>query len=94
MIVGLPYGHSLAQLQGSLSANSASAAGPGNQIPAGQPHHPITCQHDLRLEEDGTFSCPHATVPPDDPRTQAALDASAAYLLFEVLTARELRQAS
>lgn len=94
MTAALPYGHSLMQLQSSLATNSANAAGPGNMTPEGMPHHPITCQHELRLEEDGTFTCPHASAPPGDTRTQAALNATVSYLLFEVLLASERRHSS
>lgn len=64
------------QLQASISATSA-----GLQIyPV---HHPITCPGQLSYEEDGSFSCPHATIAPDDVRTQHCLDSSIAILIFE-----------
>lgn len=52
------------------------------------PHHPITCPDDLRLEEDGTFACGHASVPPGDVRTQYCIDHTVALLLMEL--SREL----
>lgn len=80
------------QLQSQIAAQTSYT------VPAGQrpvtPHHPITCSSDIRLEDDGAFSCPHAAVPADDPRTQAALNSAAAYLLLEQLFIMERRQAS
>ncbi|MDQ1491553.1 MAG: hypothetical protein QOJ23_4067, partial [Actinomycetota bacterium] len=57
-------------LQATLSL--ASVTGPDE--PVIKPHHPITCASPLRYEEDGTFACGHAAVPPDDVRTQSCLD--------------------
>lgn len=55
-----------------------------------QPHHPITCQSgDLEYDEDG-FRCPHAQVPPDDPRTVSCLQHSIAVLLIECAAAQFL----
>lgn len=71
------------QLQSALSSGSASVGAP-NMCPPGQPHHPITCQGDLRYEENGGFACPHAVAEPGDVRTQAALNQSAAMMLIEL----------
>lgn len=50
------------------------------------PHHPISCMSgELALAEDGRLCCGHAEAPPDDLRTQAALDSTVAILLFEML---------
>jgi hypothetical protein len=49
-----------------------------------RPHHPITCPTELRLAEDGTFSCDHASAPPGDVRTQLCLDHTVALLLIEL----------
>ena len=68
-------------LQATLSL--ASATGPAEA--SVRPHHPITCSSPLRFEEDGTFACRHASVPPDDARTKSCLDHSVALLLMELL---------
>ena len=52
-----------------------------------KPHHPITCQGPLYLEEDGRFGCDHAEAPAHDERTEACLNQTVAILLFEVLAA-------
>jgi hypothetical protein len=66
-------------LQSTLSSSSVI-----EQAEPTRPHHPITCPTDLRLEEDGTFSCEHASVPPGDVRTQLCLDHTVALLLIEL----------
>lgn len=66
-------------LQSTLSTSSVV-----EQAEPTRPHHPITCATKLRLEEDGTFSCEHATVPPGDVRTQLCLDHTVALLLIEL----------
>lgn len=66
-----------------LQATLSSASAQLNQ-PNFQPHHPITCQTTLRLEEDNSFSCEHVTVPPDDPRTQSCVIHSIAMLIIEL----------
>lgn len=48
------------------------------------PHHPITCNSELRFDEDGMFSCEHINMPADDERTQACLIHSVACLLIEL----------
>lgn len=49
------------------------------------PHHPITCKTgSLYYEEDGTFKCDHAEVPPDDLRTEQGIRHSLALLLIEL----------
>lgn len=65
-------------LQATLSAASATPP------PAPLPHHPITCQSELRYEDDGAFACEHATVPPGDTRTQACITHSIAMLIIEL----------
>lgn len=70
-------------LQASLAAASA-----GTYADLPKPHHPITCDGNLRYLEDGTFACPHTAVPPEDVRTKLCLDHSVALLLVEL--AREL----
>jgi hypothetical protein len=68
-------------LQATLSLSSAT----GPDEPVVKPHHPITCSSSLRLEEDGTFACGHAEVPPGDRRTQSCLDHTVALLLLELV---------
>ena len=68
-------------LQATLSLSSVA----GPEEPLVKPHHPITCSSSLRYEEDGTFSCHHATVPPGDVRTQSCLDHTVALLLLELV---------
>lgn len=65
---------------------SLSMASGGMHVPCSGPHHPITCHGDpLRFEEDDTLHCPHGHSYPGCDRTQAALNASVAVLLFEEL---------
>lgn len=66
-------------LQASLSVGSA-----GTYPDRPKPHHPITCDGDLRYLDDGTFTCPHTAVPPEDIRTNLCLDHSVALLLVEL----------
>jgi hypothetical protein len=66
-------------LQSTLSTSSVS-----EQAEPVRPHHPITCPSRLQLDEDGTFSCEHASVPPGDVRTQLCLDHTVALLLIEL----------
>jgi hypothetical protein len=68
-------------LQATLSLSSVT----GPDEPIVKPHHPITCSSSLRYEEDGTFACGHASVPPDDARTQSCLDHTVALLLLELV---------
>jgi hypothetical protein len=69
-------------LQATLSLSSAT----GPDEPVVKPHHPITCSSSsLRYEEDGTFACGHAVVPPGDYRTQSCLDHTVALLLMELV---------
>jgi len=68
-------------LQATLSLSSA----PGPDQPTVRPHHPITCSSSLRYEEDGTFACGHASVPPGDVRTQSCVDHTIALLLLELV---------
>ena len=70
-------------LQTTLSSSSAGAS----EV-AVLPHHPITCQADLRFHHDGRLSCEHATAPPGERRTKLCIDQSIAILLLEL--AREL----
>lgn len=71
-------GSGTAQLQSTLSAASAT---PDSPI---QPHHPITCSSKLYYEEDGTFCCEHASVPPNDLRTRHCIVHSVALLIIEL----------
>jgi hypothetical protein len=68
-------------LQATLSLSSAT--GPDDN-PV-RPHHPITCSSPLRFEDDGTFACTHASVPPGDVRTRSCLDHTVALLLLELV---------
>jgi len=45
------------------------------------PHHPLVCDG-MGLTEEG-LACPHAKVPMDDERLQAALDMSVAAMIME-----------
>ena len=67
-------------LQATLSSASALAPDAGTL----NPHHPITCSSELRLEPDGTLACEHATAPAGDPRTRSCLNHSLALLLVEL----------
>ena len=69
-------------LQATLSLSSATGAD-GSSV---EPHHPITCATSpLRYEQDGSFACGHATVPPGDRRTTQCLDHTIALLLLELV---------
>jgi hypothetical protein len=70
----------LVNLQATLSSSSVGA--PPDEIV--QPHHPITCSTDLRLEDDGTFACQHASAPSGDLRTRSCINHSVAMLLIEL----------
>jgi hypothetical protein len=48
-------------------------------------HHPITCAGFMAFDEDGTMRCEHSTASPDNPRTQDCINASIAFLLFELV---------
>ena len=67
-------------LQATLSLSSATGAEDNPR-----PHHPITCGSSLRYEDDGTFACGHASVPPGDVRTQSCIDHTIALLLLELV---------
>jgi hypothetical protein len=68
-----------------LQATLSTATGTGGPpAPAVDPHHPITCTSELRLEPDGTFACEHSKAPSGDPRTQFCLNHSLALLLIEL----------
>ena len=66
------------KLQATLSSSSS---GTGEAL---MPHHPITCNGDLRLEEDGSLCCDHTQAPPNDVRTQFCIDHSISLLLMEL----------
>ena len=71
----------------SLQANLAAMTSMGGYSVL--PHHPISCMNGwLLLHGDGRLCCDHAEAPPDDLRTQAALDSTVAILLFEELAKR------
>jgi len=66
------------KLQATLSSSSS---GTGDAL---TPHHPITCNGELRLEGDGTLCCDHSAAPPGDVRTQYCIDHSISLLLMEL----------
>ena len=66
------------QLQSTISASTSDN---DNSV---YPHHPITCPSKLYYEEDGTFSCEHATAPPDNPRSKQCVNHSIALLIIEL----------
>ena len=66
------------KLQATLSSSSS---GTGETL---VPHHPITCNGQLRFEEDGSFCCEHTAAPPGDIRTQFCIDHSISLLLMEL----------
>ena len=66
------------KLQATLSSSSS---GTGESL---TPHHPITCNGELRLEHDGSLSCAHTAAPPGDIRTQFCIDHSISLLLMEL----------
>lgn len=73
-------GNGSVNLQATLSASSAMTPPEGTTLA----HHPITCSGALRYDEDGSFACDHASVPPGDVRTQYCVDHSIALLLIEL----------
>lgn len=66
------------KLQATLSSSSS---GTGEAL---TPHHPITCNGDLRLDEDNRLRCSHSEAPPGDIRTQFCIDHSISLLLMEL----------
>jgi hypothetical protein len=66
------------KLQATLSS---STSGTGDTP---SPHHPITCNSRLRLEDDGSLCCDHTAAPPGDIRTQFCIDHSISLLLMEL----------
>ena len=66
------------KLQATLSSSSS---GTGETL---TPHHPITCNGDLRFEQDGSLCCTHSEAPPGDIRTQFCIDHSISLLLMEL----------
>lgn len=66
------------KLQATLSSSSS---GTGDTL---VPHHPITCNGELRLEHDGSLCCDHSAAPPGDIRTQFCIDHSISLLLMEL----------
>ena len=66
------------KLQATLSSSSS---GTGDVL---SPHHPITCNGELRLEHDGSLCCDHSEAPPGDLRTQFCIDHSISLLLMEL----------
>lgn len=66
------------KLQATLSSSSS---GTGESV---TPHHPITCNGDLRFEPNGSLWCAHSEAPPGDVRTQFCVDHSISLLLMEL----------
>jgi hypothetical protein len=66
------------KLQATLSSSSSGTGEPLS------PHHPITCNGDLRLEQDGRLRCDHSEATSDDIRTQFCIDHSISLLLMEL----------
>jgi hypothetical protein len=77
--IGIPGGG--LKLQATLSSSSS---GTGETL---SPHHPITCNGELRLEHDGRLRCDHSEAPPNDVRTQFCIDHSISLLLMELSAA-------
>lgn len=77
----MPYGVPIHNLGVNLQATLSSTTMTDQMY---HPHHPITCTTKLRLEEDGSMSCEHTTVPPTDKRTTACLNHSIAILILEL----------
>ena len=76
--------HAVTVPRGSLKLQatlSASSSGTGETL---TPHHPISCNGDLRLEHDGSLCCSHTAAPPGDVRTQFCIDHSISLLLMEL----------
>ena len=76
--------HAVTVPRGSLKLQatlSASSSGTGETL---TPHHPISCNGDLRLEHDGSLCCNHTAAPPGDVRTQFCIDHSISLLLMEL----------
>lgn len=66
-----------------LQTTVAAATSGIGKLPPHVAHHPIACADKLFFEEDGTFSCEHYSVPPNDERTKACLIHSIALLIIE-----------
>ena len=66
------------KLQATLSSSSSGTG----EIRS--PHHPITCNGNLRFEPDGSLCCAHSEAPPGDIRTQFCIDHSISLLLMEL----------
>lgn len=76
----MPVHNQAVQLQSTCSAATAGCStNPENMV-----HHPITCTGNLAYDEDGSLSCDHQKMEPDDPRTQAVLNHSMALLIIEL----------
>lgn len=69
-----------AELQAILSASSAFI----DAADSVRPHHPVTCDGDLRYD-DGALACDHAETGPDDLRTRFCLHYSVSLLLIELV---------
>lgn len=79
-----PEDHEKVNLQATLSSATAQANPEAFKGVKGL-HHPITCGSGaLALDEDLTMRCEHATAEPDNYRTQDAINATIAILLFEL----------
>ena len=72
-------GHKNSSIQCALASETT-----GSRWPPTVPHHPITCRGPLWFYDDDRLACEHVTVPPDDPRTKAALVQTVAVLLLEL----------
>jgi len=66
------------KLQATLSSSSS---GTGDTM---SPHHPITCNGGLRLDDDNSLCCDHTVAPAGDIRTQFCIDHSISLLLMEL----------
>lgn len=74
----------LFEYNSNMQLQPAIAAATANNDYSIQPHHPITCAYKIYYEEDGTFSCEHATAPPGDFRTRQCITHSLALLIVEL----------
>lgn len=69
-------------LQATISASTSATY---EEVDIVRPHHPITCCNGgLYFDYEGEMSCDHAKAPPNNPRTQSALNHSLAILLLEL----------
>ena len=72
-------------IQSSISLQATLSAASAMGEPCA-PHHPITCASGtLQLHDDGSLECDHTRTAAGDVRTQDCVQATVAFLLFELV---------